>query len=325
MSNKPLVSAIIIFLNEERFLPEAIESVLAQTYENWELLLVDDGSTDGSTQIALNYAERHPGKVRYLEHPDHQNRAMSASRNLGIEHAKGEYIAFLDADDVWLAHKLEQQVSILEEHPEAAMLYGNAQYWYGWTGEPEDIERDSIPKLGVQPNTLFEPPALLTLLFPFGTAPAPAVSNFILRSEVVQRVGEFEEAFTGMFQDQVFFSKVYLKEPVFVAAECWSKYRQHPDSCFSVWERTGQLHSSRLLYFDWLEKYLSEQGIKDTKLWKLLREEQIIAEVRSHAYKREWKQAMRGLLVLLRYYPRAFVRNYQKLRLRMQLRRRLSW
>jgi len=325
MSGKPLASAIIIFLNEERFLPEAIESVFAQTYEDWELLLVDDGSTDASTQIALRYAERYPEKVRYLEHPGHRNRGMSASRNLGVERAEGEYVAFLDADDVWLPRKLEQQVAILESHPEAGMLYGNAQYWYSWTGEPEDIQRDSVPKLGVQPNTLFEPPALLTLLFPFGTAPAPAVSNFLLRREVIERVGDFEEAFAGMFQDQVFFSKVYLKEPVFVAAECWSKYRQHPDSCFSVWERTGQLHSSRLSYFNWLEKYLSEQGVKDTEIWKLLREEQLLAEVRAHAYKREWKQVMLGLLMMLWYHPWAFVRNYRKLRLRMQLRRRLSW
>src|ERR687889_2435319 len=96
MSSKPLVSSIIIFLNRERFIQEAIESVFAQTYDNWELLLVDDGSTDGSTQIALRYAERYPEKVRYLEHPGHQNSGMSASRNLGIRYAKGEYIAFLD-------------------------------------------------------------------------------------------------------------------------------------------------------------------------------------------------------------------------------------
>src|SRR5215218_10922420 len=99
MSAKPLVSAIIIFLNEERFIEEAIQSVFAQSYENWELLLVDDGSSDASTRIALRYAEEHPGRVRYLEHPGHQNRGMSASRNLGISHTKGEYIACLDADD----------------------------------------------------------------------------------------------------------------------------------------------------------------------------------------------------------------------------------
>ena len=62
MSNTPLVSAIIIFLNEERYLREAIESVCSQSYSNWELLLVDDGSTDGSTEIARLYAQQHPKK-----------------------------------------------------------------------------------------------------------------------------------------------------------------------------------------------------------------------------------------------------------------------
>src|SRR5919198_1004258 len=109
INDGPLVSAIIIFLNAERFIQEAIESVFAQTYDAWELLLVDDGSTDGSTAIARRYAEQHPGKVRYLEHNGHQNRGKSASRNLAIRNCTGEYIAFLDADDVWLPRKLEQQ------------------------------------------------------------------------------------------------------------------------------------------------------------------------------------------------------------------------
>src|SRR5215211_6343875 len=113
VSTKPLVSVVIPFLNAERFIQEAIESVFAQTYDNWELLLVDDGSNDGSTRIALEYAERNSGRVRYLQHPGHRNRGVSASRNLGISSARGEYIAFLDADDVWLPHKLEQQVEIL--------------------------------------------------------------------------------------------------------------------------------------------------------------------------------------------------------------------
>src|SRR5215218_6539451 len=93
-----LVSIVTNFLDAERFIQETIKSVFAQTYENWELLLVDDGSTDGSTQIALQYSKQYPEKVRYLEHPGHQNRGASASRNLGMVHARGEYIAFLDAD-----------------------------------------------------------------------------------------------------------------------------------------------------------------------------------------------------------------------------------
>src|SRR5215217_4669680 len=132
MNSKPLVSVVIIFLNAEKFIEEAIESVFAQTYDNWELLLVDDGSSDDSSQIDLRYAERYPEKVRYLEHPAHQNRGMSASRNLGIRHAKGEYISFLDADDVWFAHTLEQQLAVLSSHPEAGMVYGSSLYWFGW-------------------------------------------------------------------------------------------------------------------------------------------------------------------------------------------------
>jgi glycosyltransferase involved in cell wall biosynthesis len=85
-------------------------------------LLVDDGSTDASTKIARRYAEQYPERVRYLEHDGHQNRGMSASRNLGIRHAKGKYIGFLDADDVWLPEKLAEQTTILSLYPDAAMV-----------------------------------------------------------------------------------------------------------------------------------------------------------------------------------------------------------
>src|SRR6266566_8733383 len=128
----------MIFLNAERFIEEAIESVFGQTYDDWELLLVDDGSKDGSTEIARRYAEEHSKRVRYFEHAGHQNRGMSASRNLGIRRSRGEFIGFLDADDVWLPHKLEQQLAILKAYPEAAMVYGPIQWWYSWTGNSDD-------------------------------------------------------------------------------------------------------------------------------------------------------------------------------------------
>ena len=97
MASSPTVSAITIFLNAEKFIRDAIESVLAQTYDDWELLLVDDGSDDGSSDIARWYAEQYAPKVRYFEHAGHANLGMSASRNLGVEHARGEYIAFLES------------------------------------------------------------------------------------------------------------------------------------------------------------------------------------------------------------------------------------
>ena len=118
----PLVSVVVIFLNAERFLRDAVASVFAQTYDRWELLLVDDGSTDAGGKIAERFALEHPDQVRYLDHPGHENRGMSASRNLGIRAARGDFIAFLDADDVWLPGKLTEQLALAAVYPDAGMI-----------------------------------------------------------------------------------------------------------------------------------------------------------------------------------------------------------
>jgi len=278
VSSKPLVSVITIFLNAEKFIEEAIESVFSQTHDNWELLLVDDGSFDASTQIARRYADRYPEKVRYFEHDDHRNRGMSASRNLGISNGRGEYIAFLDADDVWLPHKLEEQVAILCSHPEAAMVYGRTRIWFSWTDSPEDTQRDYMTELGVQPNSVVEPPTLLTLFLRDENSYYPCTCSVLIRREVFEEIGRFKEDFRGGYEDMVFHSKVFLEAPVFVAGECWDQYRQHPDSCWAVARKTGQhhLYEPNPLYrsfLDWLTEYLFEKGVKDTKLWKALQKE----------------------------------------------------
>lgn len=273
MSSKPLVSCIIIFFNAEKFFEEAIESVLTQTYENWELLLADDGSTDSSTAIAQKYAQKYPGKIRYLEHENHQNRGMSATRNLGIRHAKGEYIAFLDSDDVWLPIKLEQQVAIMEAYPEAGMVYGRPLYWSSWSGNPEDSERDILGELSVQPDNLYQPPLLLIQNHPLGKTGAPCPCDFLLRKEIVENLGGFEEGFRGIYQlyeDQGFLSKLYLKAPIYVSNQCWDKYRLHPDSCSSRVAQVKKQRSVRLFFLKWLEQYLSEQGVKDPQVWQAL-------------------------------------------------------
>jgi glycosyltransferase involved in cell wall biosynthesis len=275
MGKESLVSCIVTFWNTEEFLGEAIESVLAQTHENLELLLVDDGSTDGSTKIARRYAERFSERVRYLEHEGHENRGAAASRNLGISEAGGEFIALLDSDDVWLGHKLEEQVALLDAHPEAGMVYGQSQYWHSWTTDPEDAHRDHVPKLGVPTDTLFEPAMLSKLVHPLGPATAPCPSDLLLRRSAVERVGGFEVAFRGMHQlydDQTFLAKMYLHEPVYVADECWDRYRQHPDQLVSVVRDAGQQHTVRLAFLRWLAEYFYAQGVDNPELWKLLQE-----------------------------------------------------
>ena len=273
--SRPLVSIIIPFLNPGRYIEAAIESVFAQTYKNWELLLVDDGSTDISTQLALNYAESRPNQVRYLEHAGHQNKGASAARNLGISKAQGDYLALLDADDIWLAPKLAKQVAILNDLPDVAMVYGSTLMWHSWTGNPQDIQYDRQRQLGVKPDTLVKPPTLLTLLLKNETE-TPGTCSLLVRREIVNEVGGFENSFPTMYDDQVFLVKIWLKASVFVESGRWDRYRQHSASSCHVAEATGQYHPlepnpSHLAFLQWLEEYLIEQNIQDAEVWQAIK------------------------------------------------------
>jgi glycosyltransferase involved in cell wall biosynthesis len=272
MSRDPLVSVVMIFLDAERFLAEAIESVRAQSYAHWELLLVDDGSSDGSSALARRYAAESPQQIRYLEHPGHENRGKSSSRNLGIREAKGEYITFLDADDVFLPRKLERQVATLRLHPEAAMCYGRALIWHGWTGRAEDVARDHGLPLGVPADALAMPPTLFHLLLD-NRAQSPMIGNAILRRDVFGRVGGFEDSFRGLYEDQAFFFKVALRMPTYVSSECWMKYRQHPESCVARSD-AGDYYAERRPLMEWLASYLAGEGVApDSGVWKATRRE----------------------------------------------------
>lgn len=270
MSGNPRVSVITNFLNSQEFMRDALDSVCAQSYQGWELLLVDDGSTDGSMEMALSYEKKYPGKVRYLQHPGRENRGASASRNLGVERARGEYIAFLDADDVWLPEKLERQIAILDSWPEAAMVYGVTWYWYNWTGEAEDRDRDLMIDPKVELDIPISPPRLL-IRFLKEEAPIPCPSDILVRRDAIKAVGGFEESFRRIFTDQVFYAKLCLKAPVVASGQCWFKYRRHPDSSVSVVKKRGELRSARLTYLNWLEKYLGEQRVENADVWLALR------------------------------------------------------
>src|SRR3990170_3473675 len=110
------VSVIIPAYNSARFLPEAIESVLAQTYKDYGIIVIDDGSTDNTKETLEPYFD----KIKYIYQ---QNQGAASARNTAIRHSQGEYIAFLDADDVWLPEKLHIQVEYLNNNPGIAMVY----------------------------------------------------------------------------------------------------------------------------------------------------------------------------------------------------------
>jgi glycosyltransferase involved in cell wall biosynthesis len=262
----PKISAIIIFLNAQAFIEDAIQSVLAQTDRDWELLLVDDGSTDASSAIAQGHAAAAPERIRYLEHPRHQNRGMSASRNLGIAHARGAYVAFLDADDVWSPERLERHLAVIEARPEVGMVYGPTLYWYSWSehASASNAPDDHVGDLSITGPA--EPPVALLTFLRTGGGSLPGICSLLARRDVVLKVGGFEEDFRGLYEDQVFLSKMCFEAPVYVVTDVLDKYRQHPDSHCSQAIVSGEYHPScphpaRKRYLLWLDGYLRTRGV----------------------------------------------------------------
>jgi glycosyltransferase involved in cell wall biosynthesis len=254
---RPRVSVITIFLNAERFIEEAIDSVLAQDYGDLELILVDDGSAEACASLARSAADRFAPFVRYVQHDHGQNRGMSASRNLGLSVAQGEFVAFIDADDVWAPGKLRQQLAIMSAHPELDMVCGAVRYWYSWAGGT-----DSVIQTGHVRDCVVAPPEATLALYPLGTAPAPCPSDLLLRRAAVTAIGGFEEHFTGanqMYEDQAFLAKLYLRSSVYFSSEVWLSYRQHADSCVAEVTRTGRYREVRRYFLSWFEGYLTRQ------------------------------------------------------------------
>lgn len=121
--NSDLVSIIMPVYNDENYLLSSIPSVIAQSYQNWELLVIDDCSKDRSSQVIDEYI-RQDGRIRKFR-TDKPSGSPTLPRNIGIENAKGRYIAFLDSDDLWLPTKLEHQVALIIQNADAVMVFSN--------------------------------------------------------------------------------------------------------------------------------------------------------------------------------------------------------
>jgi glycosyltransferase involved in cell wall biosynthesis len=171
MSARPLVSVVIPAFDRERFLADAIQSVLDQTYQPLEVIVVDDGSRDRSAAVARSF----PG-VHVIEQ---KHAGPGAARNRGIAASRGDFLAFLDSDDVMPADKLELQVAYLREHPDVGCVLGREQLlfepgapWPAWSGITAELaeRRPDIAALGEAP--------LMTM---------------VVRAWVFERVGGFDD------------------------------------------------------------------------------------------------------------------------------------
>ncbi|HPO61634.1 MAG TPA: glycosyltransferase [Candidatus Kapabacteria bacterium] len=134
-SNSPLVSVIIPSYNYAQYITEAIDSVLNQTYTNWELIIVDDGSRDNSIEIIKKYVSKLPDKIFLFTHSNNENKNLKATLELAFTKINGEIAAFLDADDIWNKNNLEKKVSYFNKLKNCSLVYSDLEL----IGEKEDI------------------------------------------------------------------------------------------------------------------------------------------------------------------------------------------
>ena len=265
------VSIVCPYFNSARFLVESIESVLLQSFDDWELLLINDGSSDSSAAIVEQYARRYDKRVVPLQHPDRQNEGISASRNVGLKKAHGEFLAFLDSDDVWHPNMLRTQVANLERHPTAVMTFAAAERWYQWPGNQNGRTADFIVPASVSPQShrLISPPHLLSA-FVADESKTPCPSTVLVRKAEALRCGGFVEDFRGLYDDQVFYARLCATRPVYAESTCLARYRQHAGSC-----------CASVRFLNWLTDFLNAQRISDPHLSEIVRQgrEQIILAV----------------------------------------------
>ncbi len=208
----PRVSVVVPVFNRGQYIREAIDSVLAQTFRDLEIIAVDDGSTDGSRAVLDSFGEA----IRVIEHPNRANRGQSASINLGLRAARGEFIAILDSDDVWLPEKLAIQLGYLDAHPETGLVYGN-----GWA--IDETGRRRYPIYG--PEHREDSDANRVLLDCYFFLP----TNSLVRAGIMRKAGFFDESLRAA-QDHDMAIRIaeitrlaYVNESIFY-------YRRHSDS-----------------------------------------------------------------------------------------------
>ena len=210
----PIVSVIIPVYNGERYLAETIESVIAQTEVNWELIAVNDGSTDNSQAILEGYAKKIPDRIKVITV---ENGGVSRARNTAVAAARGTYVAFLDQDDLWAPRKLERQVEMFSRDKNLGISFTNATV----IDEKGSVLRENVLRCGVKHRgNVFE-----YLIFENFIG----ISSVMLKKELYVRTGGFDPRFS-LAEDYDFLLKVTQESSVDYIDEPLLLYREHDES-----------------------------------------------------------------------------------------------
>jgi teichuronic acid biosynthesis glycosyltransferase TuaG len=288
---QPLVSVIVPAYNAEKYIKATIESALEQTYRNLEVVVGDDGSTDGTREIVQALAARDP-RVKYFSQ---KNAGQSAARNLAIAHAQGKYIAFLDADDLFLPTKLEEQVGYLEAHPDCGVSYCNIYHFFD--GDPTHLYRFDVP---TPSGLLFDKLLRANFINPL---------TVVLRKELLDRYGAFEPTFRRVDEQYLWLKLSWNGAQFCHLPRALGRYRVHRASLSNepVYFKESEEQFLKLIEImrrDWFkpgdaEKYHLDEIVARTKrrLWvgKILASKDPLSRLLLKLY--YWKRMRRMLPV----------------------------
>jgi glycosyltransferase involved in cell wall biosynthesis len=241
MTTEPLVSVLMPTYNGERFVAEAIETVLAQSYERTELLVVDDASSDATAEVVEGYARRYPERIRLSRKAD--RRGPCRRRNDALDLSRGSILAWLDQDDLWLPEKIERQVAMFAARPDVGLVYTGYEAFDSDSGQTVEWRDESIEAVG----------DVLAPLFFEGCFIASVTAAF--RREVLDRRDlRLREKDFSFGDDYFLWLTIALDWQVVRIDDVLARYRRHPENETEQIAQTN-FHLRRI---DLLHEFLDE-------------------------------------------------------------------
>ncbi|HZO59720.1 MAG TPA: glycosyltransferase [Solirubrobacterales bacterium] len=282
-----LVSVVIPCYNHAHYLDEAIRSVLAQTHPRLEVVVVDDGSSDNTSEVVARY----PG----VEYTYQENAGLAAARNTGIRRSTGDYVVFLDADDRLLPHAVEANLRCFSENPESGFVFGTSTTIASdgaslpWTTKPRDDED--------RYRALLEPEYI------------GMHATVMYQRSVLKRLGGFDTSFKAC-EDYDMFLRIAREFPISSHQEPVAEYRMHGSNMSGASDlMLRSVHAALRPQKPYVRKnkQYREAYRAGRRAWGKLYGEQLVAQIRTGISRHRWKESARGIGVLLRHYPRGIL------------------
>lgn len=222
----PIVSIVTPCFNAEHTLARTLDSVLAQTFADYEWIVVNDGSTDRSREVLEGYAQRFGGRLVVVDQP---NSGQTVAKNTGLARARGEFIAFLDADDLWHPEKLARQVALMQARPELGLVYSQGHYI-----DPEDRTLGPLDSSDAYRGQCFTQLLLKNDI---------VASSVMVRRSALDAVGHFDPELRAC-ENWELWTRIAHRFPIDRVEERLTLYRQHPNN---MSRNLGKMRTYRLM------------------------------------------------------------------------------